>query len=73
MKTNKKNWQSKRIDAINRKIKNSTLKQAMTEHYIEEYDRIYNSKAKNKEEYKAQCEQEYNDYVNEMANYKMLL
>ena len=45
----------------------------MTEHYIEEYDRIYNSKAKNKEEYKAQCEQEYNDYVNEMVNYKMLL
>ena len=64
MKTNNKNWQSKRIDAINRKIKNSIFKQAMTENYIDEYDRIYNSKAKSKEEYKAQCEHEYWDYYN---------
>ncbi len=64
MKTNNKNWQSKRIDAINRKIKNSIFKQSMTENYIDEYDRIYNSKAKSKEEYKAQCEHEYWDYYN---------
>ena len=62
MKEEIKNWQSKRIDAINRKIKNFPYsKQIITEHYIDEYDRVYNSKAKNKEEYKAQCEHEYND------------
>ena len=64
VETNNKNWQSKRIDAINRKIKNSRFKQAMTENYIDEYDRVCNSKASNKEEYKAQCEHEYWDYYN---------
>ena len=65
MKANKKTWQDKRIDAINRKIKNFPYaKNIITEHYIDEYDRVYNSKAKSKEEYKAQCEHEYNDYVN---------
>ena len=52
MKANNKNWQSKRIDAINRKIKNSRFKQAMTENYIDEYDLVINSKAKSKREYK---------------------
>ena len=64
MKTNNKNWQSKRIDAINRKIKNSRFKQAMTENYIDEHWRICNSQARDKEEYKAQCEHEYWDYHN---------
>ena len=53
MKTNNKNWQSKRIDAINRKIKNFPYsKQIITEHYIDEYDRVCNSQAKSKREYK---------------------
>ena len=65
MKTNNKNWQSKRIDAINRKIKNFPYsKNIMTENYIDEYSRVCNSKASNKEEYKAQCEHEYWDYYN---------
>ena len=65
MKVERKSWQSKRIDAINRKIKNFPYsKQIITEHYIDEYDRVCNSQAKNKEEYKAQCEHEHNDYVN---------
>ena len=59
-----KTWQSKRINAINRKIKNCANKQAMTENYIDEHWRICNSQARDKEEYKAQCEHEYNDYVN---------
>ena len=53
MKANNKNWQSKRIDAINRKIKNFPYsKQIITENYIDEYDRVCNSKAKSKREYK---------------------
>jgi len=47
-----KNWQSKRIDAINRKIKRSRSARAMTEAYIDEYDRVYKSKCKTKTEYK---------------------
>jgi len=47
-----KNWQSKRIDAINRKIKRSRSVRAMTEAYIDEYDRVYKSKCKTKTEYK---------------------
>ena len=69
MKVEKKiSWQDKRINAINRKIKNGVAKgysaQNITEGYIDEYDRINNSTASNKEEYKAQCEHEYNDYIN---------
>ena len=68
MKEEIKTWQSKRIDAINRKIKSGTAKgysaQNITESYIDEYDRICNSQASNKEEYKAQCEHEYWDYHN---------
>jgi len=45
-------WKEKRINAINRKIKNCSNKQAMTENYIEEHFNICNSKAKNKKEYK---------------------
>jgi hypothetical protein len=53
MKANKKSWQSKRIDAINRKIKNFKYsKQLITEKYIDEYDLVINSKAKSKREYK---------------------
>ena len=52
----KKSWQDKRINAINRKIKNGVAKgysaQHITEGYIEEVDRIYNSKANSKREYK---------------------
>ena len=51
-----KSWQDKRINAINRKIKNGVAKgysaQHITEGYIEEVDRIYNSKANSKREYK---------------------
>ena len=38
--------------------------QNITESYIDEYDRICNSQARDKEEYKAQCEHEHNDYIN---------
>ncbi len=51
-----KSWQDKRINAINRKIKNGVAKgwsaQHITEGYIDEVDRIYNSKANSKREYK---------------------
>ena len=63
-----KSWQDKRIDAINRKIRHGKARgysaQNITESYIDEYDRICNSQASNKEEYKAQCEHEHNDYIN---------
>ena len=52
MKEKIKNWQSKRIDAINRKIKRCSNKRAMAENYIEEHFNICNSKANNKKEYK---------------------
>ena len=64
----RKSWQEKRINAINRKIKNGVAKgysaQNITEGYIDEYDRICKSKARDQEEYKAQCEHEYWDYYN---------
>tara|TARA_R100000278_G_scaffold90148_1_gene68702 strand:+ start:62 stop:265 length:204 start_codon:yes stop_codon:yes gene_type:complete len=63
MKVNKKTWQDKRIDAINRKLKKFPSRDT-AEYYADEHWRICNSKASNKEEYKAQCEHEYNDYVN---------
>ena len=47
-----KTWQSKRIDAINRKIQRCLNKRAATEAYMCEYDRVYNSKFKTKKEYK---------------------
>jgi len=59
-----KTWQDKRINAINRKISRVANKQAMTENYIDEHWRICNSQASNKEEYKAECEHQANDYYN---------
>ena len=56
MKVEIKTWQDKRINAINRKIKNGGAKgysaQNITEGYIDEYDKICNSKAGSKKEYK---------------------
>ena len=56
MKVEIKTWQDKRINAINRKIKNGVAKgysaQNITESYIDEYDKICNSKAESKKEYK---------------------
>ena len=56
MKVEIKTWQDKRINAINRKIKNGVAKgysaQNITESYIDEHWKICNSKASNKKEYK---------------------
>ena len=60
MKVERKSWQSKRIDAINRKIKNGMARgysaQNIAENYIEEHWKICNSKASSKKEYKASLE-----------------
>ena len=68
MKEEIKTWQSKRIDAINRKIRHMKARgysaQNIAENYIDEHWRICNSQARDKEEYKAQCEHEYWDYHN---------
>tara|TARA_R100000781_G_scaffold101344_1_gene64829 strand:+ start:208 stop:408 length:201 start_codon:yes stop_codon:yes gene_type:complete len=45
-------WQDKRINAMNRVIKRSGLSRIYTEHFIDEYDLVINSKSKNKKEYK---------------------
>ena len=58
-----KSWQDKRINAINRKLKKFPCRD-LHEYYADEYWRVCNSQASEKEEYKAQCEHEYNDYVN---------
>jgi len=50
--TTAKNWQSKRIDAINRKIARHPRPAAIHEVYMDEYDRVYRSKCKTKTEYK---------------------
>jgi len=47
---NYKSWKDKRINAINRIIKNKY----QHEYYIQEYCSILNSKAKNKKQYKQQ-------------------
>ena len=56
MKEEIKTWQSKRIDAINRKIRHGKAKgysaQHIAENYIEEHFKICQSKAKSKKEYK---------------------
>ena len=44
-----KSWKEKRIDAMNRVIKNKRLS---TLNYLEEYDRVCKSSAKNKKQYK---------------------
>jgi len=63
-----KTWKDKRINAINRKIKNGIAKgysaQNITENYIDEHYYIINSSATNKEEYKAEIEHINNDYIN---------
>jgi len=45
----KTSWQDKRIFAMNRVIKTKGLS---TIDYLDEYERVTNSKAKNKKEYK---------------------
>ena len=44
-------WQEKRIKAMNRIISKNKFK---TEHFIEEYNRVCVSKAKNKQQYKGE-------------------
>jgi len=44
-------WQDKRIKAMNRIISKNKFK---TEHFIEEYNRVCVSKAKNKQQYKGE-------------------
>ena len=48
-----KSWIAKRVDAMNRKIARSNNARAMTEHLLCEFDRLNNTKCKNKKEYKA--------------------
>jgi hypothetical protein len=52
MKANKKTWQDKRIDAINRKLKKFPYRDTH-EYYADEYYKVCNSKASSKKEYKA--------------------
>ena len=81
MKANKKSWQDKRIEAINRKIKNFPYsKQIITEHYIEEHWRVCNSKASSKKEYNSyrfdrdeklslsDCEEQLKDWARELVD-----
>ena len=44
-------WQDKRINAMNRIISKNKFK---TEHFIEEYNRVCVSNAKNKQQYKGE-------------------
>ena len=46
-----KTWQDKRIFAMNRKIKRKGLS---TIDYLDEYEKVINSKAKNKKQYKGE-------------------
>jgi len=46
-------WQDRRIDAMNRKIKKSRAKVAMTEKYIDEHGAVSASKAPSKKVYKS--------------------
>ena len=46
-----KTWQDKRIFAINRVIKRKRLN---TLNYLNEYEKVINSKAKNKQQYKGE-------------------
>lgn len=47
----KKTWKEKRIFAINRKIKRKKLSTLV---YLDEYEKVINSKAKNKQQYKGE-------------------
>jgi len=49
--SNKTSWQDKRIKAMNKIIKQNHYK---TESLIEEYNRVSNSKAENKQQYKGE-------------------
>ena len=51
IQSSKTSWQDKRIKAMNRIIKKNHFK---TEHFIEEYNRVCVSNAKNKREYKGE-------------------
>ena len=51
IQSSKTSWQDKRIKAMNRIIKKNHFK---TEHFIEEYNRVCVSKAKNKQQYKGE-------------------
>ena len=51
IQSSKTSWQDKRIKATNRIIKKNHIK---TEHFIEEYNRVCVSNAKNKREYKGE-------------------
>ena len=46
-------WQDRRVDAMNRKIKKSRSKVAMTEKYIDEHGAVSASKAPSKKIYKS--------------------
>ncbi len=48
---NQKTWQDKRIFAMNRMIKRKRLS---TLDYLDEYEKVINSKAKNKKQYKGE-------------------
>lgn len=51
IRLNKTTWQDKRIKAMNKIISNYNLS---TETFIEEYNRVCVSKAKNKKQYKGE-------------------
>ena len=51
-KEEKTSWQDKRINAMNKVIQKSGNPKALTEHFIDEYSNVCQSKAKNKMEYK---------------------
>ena len=53
LKATKKSWQDKRIEAMNRKIKESKRGPAMTEHFIDEHAAVSASKAPSKKVYKS--------------------
>jgi len=48
----KTSWQDKRINAMNKIIQKSGNPRVLTEHFIDEYSNVCQSKAKNKMEYK---------------------
>tara|TARA_Y100000389_G_C17343464_1_gene454599 strand:- start:790 stop:966 length:177 start_codon:yes stop_codon:yes gene_type:complete len=48
---NQKTWQDKRIFAMNRMIKRKRLSAL---DYLDEYEKVINSKAKNKKQYKGE-------------------
>ena len=52
LKAAKKSWKDKRIDAMNRKIKKNP-RAGTTEHYIDEYSAVSESKAPSKKIYKS--------------------